>query len=151
MIGVKLLDEPEAFRNRVIALHQSYCLHVDSRDISGIMGLYHKDAKVDFGRDFTANGSNELRTLFTKLLNSCANTSHHVSNIVCNVTDMTGTAYIMAWHRFHESNQTDLVVYGRYIDSYILEDGDLKITSRVLNVHGSTSPMPFNILKRRSG
>jgi len=42
----------------------------------------------------------------------------------------------------------DFTVLGRYSDEFVLENNKLKISNRVLLVHGSTIEVPLNKLKR---
>ena len=135
---------------QVERLHRDYCVFVDDCRIDELVELFASDACIDYGPKFLANGHDAMRKLFTSLRTSCEQTSHHVSNIDVDPNTMTGRAYVMAWHRF-AGGQPDLVVYGRYIDEFSMENGSLVIARRTLRTHGATAPMPFNPLERLSG
>lgn len=135
---------------QVAQLHRDYCVFVDDCRIDELVGLFSSTAHIDYGPKFSAVGHDAMRTLFTSLRTSCEQTSHHVSNIECDPRNLTGQAYVMAWHRF-ANGQPDLVVYGRYIDEFVVENGSLVIARRTLRTHGATVPMPFNPLERASG
>ena len=139
----------DAFADHVARLHRDYCVFVDDCRIDDLVGLFATTASIDYGPKFSAVGHDAMHTLFTSLRTSCEQTSHHVSNIEFNAATRTGCAYVMAWHRF-PGGQPDLVVYGRYLDEFIIENGSLVIAKRTLRTHGATAPMPFNPLDRAS-
>lgn len=145
--GDKLTAEA-AFLDRVRRLHSAYCTFVDDANFVGLRSLFASSAEIDYGPTMKASGVDAIDRLFRGLRNSCVATSHHATNIVADPDSMTGTAYVMAWHRFAED--PDLVVWGRYVDDYVWIDGELLVVRRKLMVHGSTRPMPFNTLPRTS-
>jgi hypothetical protein len=143
-------DTPyEVLRSGVERLHRDYCVFVDDCNIDALVGLFATNASINYGPKFHAVGHAEMHPLFTSLRTSCEQTSHHVSNIDVDPSTRTGCAYVMAWHRF-AGEQPDLVVYGRYLDEFTIENGTLVIAKRTLHTHGATVPMPFNPLARAS-
>lgn len=135
-----------SFLERVQLLHSSYCVSVDNEDFDGLLSLFASDAVIDYGPNMKAQGAESIDRLFRALRSSCKATSHHTTNTIADPLSLSGMTYVMAWHTFADA--PDLVVWGRYLDEFIINDEELLVSKRTLLVHGSTRPMPFNALPR---
>lgn len=135
-----------SFLERVRLLHSSYCACVDNEDFAGLIALFAPHAEIDYGPTLKAQGAKSIDRLFRALRSSCEATSHHTTNTNADSSSLSGMTYVMAWHKFADA--PDLVVWGRYLDEFVIKDDELFVSKRTLLVHGSTRPMPFNTLPR---
>ena len=138
------------FLTEITDIHYQYCTFVDSKQFKDLVHLFSENATIDYGPNLKCQGHADISGLFKQLRLSCENTSHHISNIQIrlNMNQISGSAYVMAWHQMMVDTSADFTVLGRYSDEFVLENNKLKISNRVLLVHGSTIEVPLNKLKR---
>lgn len=130
----------------------TYCDAVDRGDIDTVAGRFTVDAFVDYGPRTTATGRDEIVRLFGGLRTTATATSHRLTNLVIELDDDTAraTSYVTAWHALVDPPGEQLIIHGRYLDRLEQVDGDWLIAERRLEVHGSTAPVPFHPLPRRT-
>jgi len=149
---VILLISKLNFLTEITDIHYQYCTFVDSMQFKDLVSLFSKNATIDYGPNLKCQGHADISALFKQLRLSCENTSHHISNIQTRLStdQISGSAYVMAWHQMPADTSADFTVLGRYSDQFVLENNKLKISNRVLYVHGSTIEVPLNKLTRAS-
>lgn len=147
---VTILISKLKFLPEITEIHYQYCTFVDSKRFEDLVNLFAKNATIDYGPNLKCQGHTDISALFKQLRLSCENTSHHISNIQTHLSkdQISGSAYVMAWHQMMVDTSADFTVLGRYSDEFVLENNKLKISNRVLLVHGSTIEVPLNKLKR---
>jgi ketosteroid isomerase-like protein len=147
------MEHDEAKQRRAIERTVvTYCDAVDRGDIETVVGRFTVDAVVDYGPRTSATGREAIARLFGGLRTTATATSHRLTNVVVDLGDdaARATSYVTAWHALVEPAGEQLVIHGRYLDRLEPVDGDWLIAERRLEVHGSTAPVPFHPLPRRT-
>jgi len=78
-------------------------------------------------------GVDAVVTWMSTVLPQFEATQHLISNIAIEFTGgaaATAVSYVRAWHRFVDSSQPDMVLWGEYHDRWILVDGTWRILER---------------------
>lgn len=130
----------------VAAIHDvliGYCDRVDALNVTGVMRLFTRDCRFDygFGRIFEHD---ELARLLRERLVAYDATSHHLSNIRIELHGpdrATATSAVVAWHRFAEDGR-EAVLWGRYTDELQRVSGQWQIRRRVLRAAGERGFAP---------
>lgn len=102
----------------------AYCRAVDRKDINLLRRLYHKDSTDDHGELFKGSGQAFVDYLERSLPQ--VSTQHFVGNMLFVIDGARAEGEIYAIrHHVHQSpaGRQDIVIGGRYLDTYIKEEG----------------------------
>jgi hypothetical protein len=103
-------------------LHR-YCYAVDALAIDDAVALFSEDCTFDWGHGRVASGRDGIRELLQSLTRWEA-TSHHLSNVVVEVTgarDARAWSYVYAWHRVADTGAIEQL-WGQYHDTLVHDD-----------------------------
>ncbi len=131
-----------AAKSAIAELSARYMRGLDRLDREALAGVFHPDARVNYGffqgaaRDFVDFA---LRTLAYHRANQ-----HLIGQILIELDGAraTGEVYFQAFHRVVENGaEQDLFIAGRYLDRYELREGAWKIAFRAeVNDWARTEP-----------
>ncbi|WP_233214823.1 nuclear transport factor 2 family protein [Mycobacterium sp. 4858] len=121
-------------RDELHALVTAYCRAVDRADYATLRGLYHPDATDSHG-SFSTGGVDEfiaqLRAAEPYVLVSQHNIT--TTNFVIEGDTARGEIYCLVFHTFAgPEHDSDVVIGGRYVDSYAKHEGRWKFTRRTI-------------------
>lgn len=118
-----------------------YCWHVDRRDVESVVALFAPDGTFDLGFGRVHRGVRELREMYERLDVYTA-TSHHVTSPRIDVRADTATARsgLYAYHR--RADDSELQLWGAYLDELRLVDGRWLITHRSLRASAERGGVP---------
>ncbi|OBH33261.1 DUF4440 domain-containing protein [Mycobacterium sp. E342] len=121
-------------RDELHALVTAYCRAVDRADYATLRGLYHPDATDSHG-SFSTGGVDEfiaqLRAAEPYVLVSQHNIT--TTNFVIEGDTARGEIYCLVFHTFAgPEHDSDVVIGGRYLDTYAKHDGRWKFTQRTI-------------------
>lgn len=111
----------------------TYCRAVDRRDFALLRSLYHDDAVDDHGAMFCGSADQYLAWL-PPVLAQFESTVHALSNMlfVVDGASAQGELYAVAYHRTRAPPAREIVIGGRYFDSYERRRGAWKFRRRSL-------------------
>ena len=125
----------------ISALIHRYCTILDRMELDCLDEVFTEDCRVTYGEEepYIVQGRSRLRSSLRRMWRFRA-TSHHTSNINVRAID-EGSAevesYVIAWQRPTEGEDT--VIYGRYIDKFVLTAAGWRIRERVMSIQGASS------------
>ncbi|MGE0409248.1 MAG: nuclear transport factor 2 family protein [Amphiplicatus sp.] len=135
---VRRLIDKEAIRDLLCA----YCRSIDRRDMALLRSLVLPDAQFDYGV-FSGTAS-EFADFAGRALANVGPTHHNLTTAIIRVEGdiAESESYCIAVHGevLTESELTDLVVYLRYIDSFVRHDGLWKIARRLVIYDWNQNP-----------
>jgi ketosteroid isomerase-like protein len=113
--------------NAIKELKCMYAYYADEGNVDGILSLYVDDAVCDFGPFGVHEGKEQIRTLFTGLLEGSSFTMHEMHNHVVTVTGdtATGEAYFEIPATM-EPGHMAMWMGGKYVDDYVKVGGEWK-------------------------
>jgi hypothetical protein len=116
----EVVAEPLAKQSITEALHR-YCVAVDLIDEHTWWQVWHHDATANYEEMFEGTAS-DLMTWIFEAHRGCERTSHQLANVLITIegTSATSESYLTACVR---ANGSDVVVRGRYFDSWASKDG----------------------------
>ena len=111
----------------------TYCRACDRRDFALVRTLYHDDAVDEHGFMFTGSPDEFVAWLPSAMAQFEA-TVHSVSNMLFKVEGdkAEGEIYTLAYHRTPAPHAQEIIIGGRYIDSYERRNGIWKFFRRAL-------------------
>jgi hypothetical protein len=131
MLGPHALDLSEALVHLELQrLAWLYCHAVDRGDMTLLRSLYHDDAVDDHGEMFSGSADDYVAWL-PRMLAGLDATRHTVDSMLFVVDgdraqgELVNTAY-------HRTGDREVIVGGRYLDSYARRDGVWRIQHRSL-------------------
>ncbi|MBV6416011.1 MAG: hypothetical protein CMLOHMNK_00538 [Steroidobacteraceae bacterium] len=128
--AIRQLMAREAIRDCLMR----YARAIDRMDRSLLEGVYWPEATDDHG-SFSGTAA-EFIDWVLPVLAAMEQTSHKLENILIELKgdDARTETYFEAYHRVPRAPEKpyDLVVGGRYVDSFQCRDGDWRIRSRVV-------------------
>jgi hypothetical protein len=131
MLGPHALDLPEALAHLELQrLAWLYCHAVDRGDMVLLRSLYHDDAIDDHGEMFCGSADDYVAWL-PRMLAGLDATRHTIDSMLFVVDgdraqgELVNTAY-------HRTGDREVIVGGRYLDSYTRRDGIWRIQHRSL-------------------
>lgn len=121
------------------AIAQTLSLHsrgVDRADANLLGAAYHPDATVDYG--FFAGPAATLVEILATAQKSTPPTLHRTSNMWIKVDGDTATSesYVIA---YVEEADLQRFVFGRYLDTHALRDGEWRLTHRTYVLDGNSN------------
>lgn len=126
----------------ILNLLSDYCDHIDRRDVDNVVDLFTEDGTYDFGFGRLYTGRLALGQLFRRLEVYRA-TSHHVSNVHLEISGRRAAAR-SALYAFHvrRADDSEVHVWGQYIDQLTSADGTWRIARRALRVAHEKGTVP---------
>src|SRR3954469_886806 len=131
MLGPHALDLPEALAHLELQrLAWLYCHAVDRGDMTLLRSLYHDDAVDDHGEMFSGSADDYVSWL-PRMLAGLDATRHTIDSMLFVVDDdraqgeLVNTAY-------HRTGDREVVIGGRYLDTYARRGGTWRILHRSL-------------------
>lgn len=111
----------------------TYCRACDRRDFALVRTLYHDDAIDEHGYMFTGT-PDEFVAWLPQAMAGFEATVHSVSNMLFKIDgdNAEGEIYTLAYHRTSGPDAQEIVIGGRYIDSYQRRAGVWKFFRRAL-------------------
>jgi hypothetical protein len=123
----EVLERLEAIEAITRVLHR-YCQAVDRIDDALAVGIWHDDGVARYEGGFDGLGSEQLASIFESHRLATA-TSHQLSNVTIEVDGAAAcsSSYAHACIRFGDK---DIVVWGRYLDTWSKREGTWGIDER---------------------
>lgn len=124
-------------RQAIVDVIHAYCRLIDGRRPDEQVLLFTDDCRVRYGREWI-EGRADLEAFLRRAIESFAATSHLVGNIE---VDFSGPdrarseSVLQAWHRLVDGD--DLVVHGRYHDTWLRTGDGWHIQTRELTIAGT--------------
>jgi hypothetical protein len=120
-------------KSQLADLVLTYCRACDRRDFALVRTLYHDDAIDEHGYMFTGT-PDEFVAWLPQAMSQFEATVHSVSNMLFAVDGDTaeGEIYTLAYHRTPAPNAQEIIIGGRYIDTYQKRNGVWKFFRRAL-------------------
>lgn len=114
-------------------LAHAYCHAVDRGDLVLLRSLYHDDAIDDHGEMFCGT-PDEYVAWLPMMLAGLAATRHEITGMLFLVDGdhAQGELVNTAYHRTHAPDAREIIVSGRYLDTYAKRDGIWRILRRSL-------------------
>jgi ketosteroid isomerase-like protein len=114
-------------------LVHTYCRACDRRDFALVRTLYHDDAIDDHGTMFSGNADDFVAWLPGVMANFEA-TVHSITNtlFVVRGDEAQGEIYTHAYHRTAAPDAREIILGGRYLDTYARRAGTWKFLHRAL-------------------
>lgn len=127
-------------RLAIVDVVNAYAEGVDVGDAEAVAALFAPDCEFRAyrGERGTARGRDAVVVLLRKLLGTFEATSHHVSNTRIAFEDedrASAVTALHAWHRFGP-DRPDGLLWGRYHDTFVRQDGRWLFAQRELRVAG---------------
>lgn len=145
-------------RSDIEAVLLGYCSHVDAADVAGVVALFARDGGVEMGSEPITGHATLTEFYGERVLRTYAATSHHLTNVAIRLATpqaASASSAVIAWHQRVDGRQ--FVLWGRYADQLVREDGIWRIGLRSIRVAGSTDlgmdrslPVPFPHIDRHS-
>jgi ketosteroid isomerase-like protein len=111
-----------------------YCNYIDRYDVDSLVGLFTSDGAYDFGFGRIFRGQEALRTLF-KRVEAHRVTSHHISNTrITQSGDRASVRSALYAYHLRAADETEVHVWGQYLDDFVRIDGRWLIAHRALRV-----------------
>jgi hypothetical protein len=121
-------------RDELRELVNAYCRAVDRADYETLRGLYHPDA-TDAHGSFSDGGVEQFIAQL-KAAEPYVRVSQHnitTTNFVVDGDDARGEIYCLVFHTFAgPEHDIDVVIGGRYLDTYTRHDGRWKFLQRTI-------------------
>ena len=131
MLGPHALDLPEALSHLELQrLAWLYCHAVDRGDMTLLRSLYHDDAIDDHG-DMFSGSADDFVAWLPRALSGVDATRHTIESMLFVFAgdraqgQLVNTAY-------HRTGLTEVIIKGRYLDTYARRDGIWRIQHRSL-------------------
>lgn len=121
-------------RDELHELVTAYCRAVDRADYATLRGLYHPDA-IDSHGSFSAGGVEEFIAQLRAAEPYVRVSQHNITttNFVVEGDTARGEIYCLVFHTFAgPEHDSDVVIGGRYLDSYARHDGRWKFAQRTI-------------------
>lgn len=120
--------ETLAAKQAITEVLYRYCYAVDRIDPELGSRIWHPDGTAHYEGIFEGSGSDFIETVFEQHRQAEA-TSHQLTNMMIEVDGdrATSESYITACVRFGDD---DIVVRGRYMDTWSCRDGEWRIDER---------------------
>jgi hypothetical protein len=118
-------------------LHQlvaAYCRAVDRADYTALRGLYHPDATDSHG-SFSDGGVEQFIAQLQAAEPYVLVSQHNITttNFVVDGDTARGEIYCLVFHTFAGPERNiDVIIGGRYLDSYARHEGRWKFTQRTI-------------------
>jgi SnoaL-like domain len=123
-----------AARRDITNAVQRYMRALDRLDPILLRSAFHDDAYVDCG--LMAGPADEFIIFAQSFLSDLEATHHFLGQVQITLQGekASGECYFQAWHgtRDEAGNPRDLFIAGRYVDEYACNNGEWRITKRML-------------------
>jgi hypothetical protein len=111
-----------------------YCDLIDRYDLTSLVGLFPVDGVYDFGFGRVYRGRAELEVLFSRVAVYSV-TSHHISNVRIDLAgDHASVRSALYAYHLRSSDDSEVHVWGQYLDDFRRVDGTWLIARRALRV-----------------
>ena len=131
MLGPHALDLPEALVHLELQrLAWLYCHAVDRGDMVLLRSLYHDDAIDDHGEMFSGSADDYVAWL-PRMLAGLDATRHTIESMLF-VVDGDRAQGQLVNTAYHRTGDREVIVGGRYLDTYARRDGVWRILHRSL-------------------
>ena len=117
-------------KDAITTVLSKYAQAIDRCDIEQLKTVYWPEATDDHGT-FSGNAM-EFAEHIMPLLSTMTHTMHHITTIDVTLIEANRAqcqSYFMAWH---EVDDSEVIVGGRYLDNFECRDGEWRIRDRVV-------------------
>ena len=131
-------------KQAIMDLLNAYCNAADRHDVVKMRSLYHEDATDDHGSFFKGLAMDFIDKL-PEIQEPMQILHHNMTtvNIKLDGNSGEGEVYILAFHQVAtEEGPLDLLIGGRYFDTYQKREGVWKFSSRAVAADWANLPQP---------